>query len=53
MLSNNSGSKEQKSLAHFLHRQWIATKGGQEQHKKDRVRMRALPVKALKGKGRR
>lgn len=50
MATSNSDQKR-RGMQHYLHRQWIATKGGQEQHKADCAKMREKKVKATKGKG--
>lgn len=43
MGSNQLAKK--RGLAHYLHKQWINTKSGREEHAKEIERMRALPVK--------
>ena len=43
------GVKKKRGMDHYLHRQWIATKIGREQHKQDCLRMKAIPIKAKKG----
>jgi hypothetical protein len=50
-MANNSGNKESKGMAHFLHKQWTATKSGKELHKLECERMKKLKVPARTGKG--
>lgn len=45
----NNITKKPRGMAHWLHKQWVATKSGREQHKADMERMRKLPVKPKKG----
>ncbi len=50
-MSNNSGEKNKKGIAHYLHKQWIATKGGRDQHTAMCKAMREKPVLAKTKKG--
>ena len=45
----NTQDAKKRGMAHWLHKQWIATKAGRDQHKIDMERMRKLPVKPKKG----
>jgi hypothetical protein len=37
--------KKKRGMAHYRHKQWIATKTGAELHAKEVARQKALPVK--------
>jgi hypothetical protein len=40
-----AGQAKKKGLAHYLHKQWVATSTGAELHKADVARQKKLPVK--------
>jgi hypothetical protein len=37
-------SQQKHGIEHYLHKQWINTKSGREQHAEDCKRMRELPI---------
>ena len=45
-----NGQVKRRGMGHHLHKQWIATKTGKEEHTKAVAEQRAKPVKAKRAK---